>query len=260
MNRTGLGLAVGAGYLLGRTKKLKLAFAVGTLVAGKRMHLSPRAVADLVSQQLLKNPQFKEIGDTLREDLRGVGKAASGAMVERQIDAIADRLHGRTAQVRDQLSGVAPDVPGLSDDEAEDEEPEEESETAEAEADEEPSDEVDEDEESDEADEEPSDEHEDDEEPSDEAEDDETGQDEQDEAPAAAKKTAKKAPAKKTAAKKQPGRKPPAKKAAQSQGRTAGKKTAAKKTTAKKTAAKKATSARGAGRSTRARLPKGGGE
>ncbi|MET8078585.1 DNA primase [Streptomyces sp. NPDC005303] len=243
MNRTGLGLAVGAGYLLGRTKKLKLAFAVGTLVAGKRMHLSPRAVADLVSQQLLKNPQFKEIGDTLRQDLRGVGKAASGAMVERQIDAIADRLHGRTAQVRDQLSDVAPEVPGLSDDEDDesegDEEPEEEQTgTTEAEADEEPEDE--------------------DEEPSDEDEDE--PEDDEDETPAPAKKTAKKAPAKKTAAKKEPGRKPPAKKTAQSQGRTAGKKTAAKKTTAKKTAAKKTTAARGAGRSTRARLPKGGGE
>ncbi|MFF0089757.1 DNA primase [Streptomyces canus] len=239
MNRTGLGLAVGAGYLLGRTKKLKLAFAVGTLVAGKRMHLSPKAVADLVSQQLLKNPQFKEIGDTLREDLRGVGKAASGAMVERQIDAIADRLHGRTAEVRDQLSGVVPEVPGLSEDEDEesegDEEPREE-ETGDTEA---------------EADEEPSDEHEDD-------EADEAG-DEQDEAPAAAKKTAKKAPTKKTA-QKAPGRKPPAKKTAQSQGRTAGKKTAAKKTTAKKAAAKKATAGGGAGRGARARLPKGGGE
>lgn len=181
MNRVGMGLAIGAGYVLGRTKKLKFAFAVGTLVAGKRMHLSPRAVADLVSQQLLKNPQFKEIGDTLREDLRGVGKAASGAMVERQIDAIADRLHGRTAEVRDQLSGVVPEVPGLSEDEDEesegDEEPREE-ETGDTEA---------------EADEEPSDEHEDD-------EADEAG-DEQDEAPAAVKKTAKKAPAKKTAAK-----------------------------------------------------------
>ncbi|MER7561871.1 DNA primase [Streptomyces sp. NPDC097941] len=240
MNRTGLGLAVGAGYLLGRTKKLKLAFAVGTLVAGKRMHLSPKAVADLVSQQLLKNPQFKEIGDTLRQDLRGVGKAASGAMVERQIDAIADRLHGRTAQVRDQLSGVAPDLSEDEDDESErDEEPEEEETgTAEDEADEEPSDE-------DEAD--------------DEADDDEADE-EQEEAPAPAKRTAKKAPAKKSAAKKAPGRTPPAKKTAQSQGGTAGKKTAAKKTTGKKTAAKKATAARGAGRSTRARLPKGGGE
>ncbi|MDH6438719.1 type IV secretory pathway VirB10-like protein [Streptomyces sp. SAI-144] len=232
MNRVGMGLAIGAGYVLGRTKKLKFAFAVGTLVAGKRMHLSPKAVADLVSQQLLKNPQFKEIGDTLREDLRGVGKAASGAMVERQIDAIADRLHGRTAEVRDQLSGVVPEVPGLSEDEESegDEEPREE-ETGDTEA---------------EADEEPSDEREDD-------EADEAG-DEQDEAPAAAKRTARKAPAKKTA-QKAPGRKPPAKKTAQSQGRTAG-----KKTTAKKTAARKATAGGGAGRGARARLPKGGGE
>ncbi len=77
MNRVGLGLAVGAGYLLGRTKKAKLAFAVGSLVAGKKMNLGPRAIADLVNQQLKDNPQFKEIGDQLRQDLRGVGKAAS---------------------------------------------------------------------------------------------------------------------------------------------------------------------------------------
>ncbi|MFF8673624.1 DNA primase [Streptomyces sp. NPDC015242] len=108
MNRMGLGLAIGAGYLLGRTKKLKMAMAVGGLVAGKKLNLSPRMVADLLQEQLKNNPQFKEIGDQLREDLRGVGKAASGAMVERQIDALADRLHGRTAQVRDQLTGAVP--------------------------------------------------------------------------------------------------------------------------------------------------------
>ncbi|WP_405824005.1 DNA primase [Streptomyces sp. NBC_01390] len=119
MNRVGLGLAVGAGYVLGRTKKLKLAFAVGTLVAGKRMQLSPKALADLVSGQLRDNPQFKEIGDQLRVDLRGVGKAASGALVERQVEALANRLHGRTAEVRDQLAGVVPETPGRGrDDEA----------------------------------------------------------------------------------------------------------------------------------------------
>lgn len=115
MNRVALGLAVGAGYVLGRTKKMKMAFAVGTLVAGKKMQLSPRAVADLVNQQLKNNPQFKEIGDQLRTDLRGVGKAASGALVERQISGIADRLHNRTGQLRDQVSGVASkatDLPG----------------------------------------------------------------------------------------------------------------------------------------------------
>ncbi|MFD6174576.1 DNA primase [Streptomyces coeruleorubidus] len=137
MNRVGLGLAVGAGYLLGRTKKLKMAVAVGGLVAGKKMNLSPRMVADVVQQQLRNNPQFKEIGDQLRQDLRGVGKAASGAMVERQIDAFADRLHGRTAQVRDQLSGVVPGGPEGDAEDAEDEEPAAEAEDSGSEDDEE---------------------------------------------------------------------------------------------------------------------------
>ncbi|MGW4439715.1 DNA primase [Streptomyces sp. NPDC004596] len=122
MNRTGLGLAIGAGYLLGRTKKLKMALAVGSLVAGKKLNLGPRGVAELLNQQLRDNPQFKEIGDQLRQDLRGVGKAATGAMAERQMSALADRLHGRTSAVRDQLSGV---VPGGKSESEEPEEPEE---------------------------------------------------------------------------------------------------------------------------------------
>lgn len=128
MNRMALGLAVGAGYVLGRTKKMKLAVALGSLAAGKRMQLGPRAIAELVNKQLVENPQLKEIGDEIRQDLRGVGKAASGALVERQMTALADRLHGRTEQVRDQVAGVVPDVPGLDPDvpglDQEDEEPE----------------------------------------------------------------------------------------------------------------------------------------
>jgi len=94
---------------------MKLAIAVGTMVAGKRMNLSPRALAEMVTTQLENNPQFKEIGDQLREDLRGVGKAASGALVERQIEGLAGRLHSRTQGVRDQISGVAPDVDDVRD-------------------------------------------------------------------------------------------------------------------------------------------------
>ncbi|MGW1601590.1 DNA primase [Streptomyces eurythermus] len=122
MNRTALGLAVGAGYLLGRTKKLKMALAVGSLVAGKKLNLSPKMLADVVNQQLKNNPQFQEIGDQLRQDLRGVGKAATGAMVERRMSSLADRLHSRTDQVRDQLSGAVPGGPGEEAAEAEEEE------------------------------------------------------------------------------------------------------------------------------------------
>ncbi|MFF7765654.1 histone H1-like repetitive region-containing protein [Streptomyces massasporeus] len=250
MNRVGLGLAIGAGYLLGRTKKLKMAAAVGGLVAGKKLNLSPRMVADLVQQQLRNNPQFKEIGDQLRQDLRGVGKAASGAMVERQIDALADRLHGRTAKVRDQLAGV---VPGQEDDaedaeyeDAEDEEPEEDEEL--------------------EASDEEEEEEEEEEEP--EASDEEEEEEEEDEEPEAKKAPAKKASAKKAPAKKAPAKKAPAKKAAAKKApakKAPAKKAPAKKTAGRKAAAKKTTPAKKAtsgsrGGSARSRLPKGGGE
>ncbi|WP_458246441.1 DNA primase [Streptomyces sp. MAI_2237] len=239
MNRVGLGLAVGAGYVLGRTKKMKMAFALGGLVAGKRLHLSPRMLADVLSQQLQNNPQFKEIGDQLREDMRGVGKAASGAMVERQMSALADRLHGRTAQVRDQLSGVAGKATGGLDSDEEDEDAGRED-TEE----EEPREEHEE--EPEEGEEEPRDEH-DDEEP--EAEEEESSDSDEDRAPVrrTAKKAAKKAPAKKTAAKKAPAKKTAAK-------RTSGGQAPAKK------AAKKTAAAGGGTRGARSRRPKGGGE
>ncbi|MFC8195440.1 DNA primase [Streptomyces sp. NPDC057298] len=241
MNRLGLGLAVGAGYVLGRTKKMKLAFAVGTMVAGKRMQLSPRALADLVSQQLQNNPQFKEIGDQLRQDLRGVGKAASGALVERQITGLADRLHGRTSQVQDQLAGVVPDavpdVPGAR--------------KKKRRQDEEPEDEYDEDEYEDEPDDDSDDaprnrDDADDEEEADRGSADDGSDDESDDEAEERPRPRKRAPAKKTAKKaaekRSPAKEAPAKK-------TAAK--AAKKAPAKKTAAR---------RTTRARTTRGGGD
>ncbi|WP_433544923.1 DNA primase [Streptomyces sp. CA-294286] len=129
-NRLGLGLAVGAGYLLGRTKKLKFAFAVGTFVAGKKLQLSPKALMDLASSQLQNNPQFKELGDQLREDMRGAGKAATGAIINRQLSGLADKLHDRTLSVQDKAAGVVPDITSMKDqkDRDQDEEPEEEEE------------------------------------------------------------------------------------------------------------------------------------
>ncbi|MGV9619290.1 DNA primase [Streptomyces tendae] len=242
MNRVGLGLAIGAGYLLGRTKKLKMAVAVGTMVAGKKMNLTPKGIAELVSGQLQNNPQFKEIGDQLRTDLRGVGKAASGAMVERQIEALADRLHGRTAEVRDQLSGVASRAPGVGSDDSRDSRDSEASEDSEYE---EATGEREEPEEYQDA-EEP--EQTVDQEEPDEQEEPEKRRAPRRERPAKkaapeARKTARKAPAKKTAAK------APAKKAA-----------AKRAQPAKKAAGKKTAGARSAARGAAGRQSKGGGE
>ncbi|MBZ6084731.1 DNA primase [Streptomyces olivaceus] len=232
MNRVGMGLAVGAGYLLGRTRKLKLAVAVGTMVAGKKLNLTPKGIAELVSGQLQNNPQFKEIGDQLRTDLRGVGKAASGAMVERQIGALADRLHGRTAEVRDQLSGAVPKAPGVgSRDSGDSEDPEEYAEQ---------------DDERDERDE--RDGRDADDEPDGRAGRERDGRQPAGKTAPAARKAAKKAPAKKAPARKTAA-KAPAKKAAVKRAQPA------KKATGKKTAGARS-AARGAG----TRQSKGGGE
>lgn len=66
-----------------------------------------------------------------------VGRAASGAMAERRTDSLADRLHGRTAQVRDRLAGVVPDASDLGYEGFEDDEPEEDAEPEEEETEEE---------------------------------------------------------------------------------------------------------------------------
>ncbi|WP_172382665.1 DNA primase [Streptomyces sp. MNP-20] len=108
MNRLAVGLGVGAGYLLGRTKKAKLAFAVGTMVAGRRLKLNPASLARAVTDQLENNPQFKEIGGQLKDDLRGVGKAATGSLLDRRLESFADRLHDRTLDVRDRMAGAVP--------------------------------------------------------------------------------------------------------------------------------------------------------
>ncbi|MGW0550979.1 DNA primase [Streptomyces altiplanensis] len=210
-NRLAMGLAVGAGYFLGRTKKAKLAFGIGTMVMGKKLQLSPRALAEFASSQLQNNPQFKEIGDQLREDLRGVGKAATGALVTRQINAVADRLHDRRLDVQDRLAGVVPDdIPDPRDEDEDEDEDEDDSE-----------------------DEDREEEPEERDEPRQRSEPDGERRERRRKAPARkAPAAVKKTAAKKTAAKK-----------------TAAKKTAAKKTAAKKTAAKKTTAAPKGGRS-----------
>ena len=205
-----IALAVAGGYLLGRTKKLRLAVTLAGMMAGKRLATN----RDLLSQgtKLLEgNPQLKQLQGQLAGRLVDVAKEA--AMV-----AAAGRVESLTRSLQDKGKRSAEDQP--EDEEPELEEPEDETE-------EEPEDEADEEPE-DEADEEPEDEEEPEEEP-------------------APRRLVRKAPAKKTAAKTAPAKKAPAKKTAAK--KTAAKKMAAKKMAAKKTAAKKTAASRSSGAS-----------
>lgn len=122
-NRMALALAVGGGYVLGRTRKAKLALGLGGLVLGRRLTLGPQGLARLVGERLLGSPQLQEAGDRFRQDLRGVGRAAADAVVTRQLDGLADRLHDRTLDVHDRLSArIGQDGAAAADDRGDGEE------------------------------------------------------------------------------------------------------------------------------------------
>ncbi|MEV8531771.1 DNA primase [Streptomyces sp. NPDC051211] len=101
-----MGLALSAGYVLGRTKKAKLAFGLTTLVLGRKLALNGASVVSFLGSRLGDNPQVKEMREQLRTDLRGVGSAAADALVDRRLEAVADRLHERTLGVQDRLAGL----------------------------------------------------------------------------------------------------------------------------------------------------------
>lgn len=95
-NRMAVGLAVSAGYALGRTKKARPAFGLTTLVLGRKPAPDAAAVASFPGGRLGDNPQLKDIREQLRTDWRGVGSAAVSAVVDRGLEAVADRLHDQT--------------------------------------------------------------------------------------------------------------------------------------------------------------------
>jgi hypothetical protein len=126
---------VTAGYLLGRTRKLKLAFMVGSLLANRK----------LVSGQVDKLTDAAGVGP-LGEQLVSAGRKAAIGAVSSRIDSFSDKLSERT----DALNGVASDEDEEEDEDEEDDEGEEpedeydEEDPAEDEEEEEPEDEYEE--------------------------------------------------------------------------------------------------------------------
>ncbi len=101
-------LAIGAGYLLGRRRKMRLAAmlaagaATGGLgsLGGKALQ---RGIKMLGSTEALGKfaPQLGELADTVRGDLIDAGKAAATAAVSNRIESLTDSLHERAEVVRD---------------------------------------------------------------------------------------------------------------------------------------------------------------
>jgi hypothetical protein len=114
---------VTAGYLLGRTKKLKLALIVGSAIANRK----------LLSGQVDKLSDAAGVGP-LGQQLVSAGRKAAIGAVSSRIDAFSDKLAERT----DALGGSASDEDEEEDEEEESEDEDEYEEPAEDEEEEEP--------------------------------------------------------------------------------------------------------------------------
>jgi hypothetical protein len=100
-------LAIGAGYLLGRKRKMRmttmLAAAAATGGGGGLAGIAlRRGMKMLGSTEMLAKfaPQLGELADTVRGDLVDAGKAAATAAVSSRISSMTDSLHERAELVR----------------------------------------------------------------------------------------------------------------------------------------------------------------
>ncbi|WP_335979092.1 hypothetical protein [Streptomyces sp. CA2R106] len=117
MTNAKIGTALVGGYLLGRTKKARLAIGLGTFLVGRKFRLDP----DALRQTLMKSPVLGELGGQAREQVvQATATAAKDALAKR-VTGLADSLHERTASLRSGASGED-DAEDRAEDRDEDEE------------------------------------------------------------------------------------------------------------------------------------------
>ncbi|MEU6093435.1 ABC transporter substrate-binding protein [Streptomyces sp. NPDC047079] len=99
MKNAKLGAAVLAGYLLGRTKKAKLALSLGAMVAGSRV--KPGQLGKLLED----SPLLGNVSEQVRTELAGASKTAATTLLSAKAENLADALHERTAGLRERPRG-----------------------------------------------------------------------------------------------------------------------------------------------------------
>src|ERR1700716_2113466 len=97
MNTTGkVAAAIASGYLLGRTKKLKLAITVGGLLAGKRIATDPRGIAQQLTTLVEQNPELAKLSDQVRGKLVAARREPAVPPASNRLNRVSDSIRNRT--------------------------------------------------------------------------------------------------------------------------------------------------------------------
>ncbi|GGV05423.1 hypothetical protein GCM10010275_51240 [Streptomyces litmocidini] len=129
-----IGAALVGGYLLGRTRKARLALGFGLFLAGRRLDLDPRRVG----RALASSPLVGDLNDQVRKELVEATKSAAAEALAQRAAGLADSLSRRTRALggsgddlgdeRDEQDEEASE--GEQDEEASEDEPDEQEERA----------------------------------------------------------------------------------------------------------------------------------
>ena len=90
-----LALAVIGGYLLGRTKKMKLAIMFGAALAGKKISTDPAQLLGQASKLIQASPELQKLDSAVRGRLLEAGKDAALAVASSRMEALTDNLVNR---------------------------------------------------------------------------------------------------------------------------------------------------------------------
>lgn len=95
MNNAKIGAAIAGGYVLGRTKKAKLALGLAMALAGSRIKPGQ------LGKSLARSPLLSNVNKQVRGELASAGKAAATTVLNAKAEHLADALHRRTLSLRE---------------------------------------------------------------------------------------------------------------------------------------------------------------
>ena len=99
VNGAKVALAVGAGYFLGRTRKMRFALMLAAAGLTGKFPTTPTALAAQGLKSLGATADVSQLSQQLRGEVLNAAKAAALAAATKQVDSLNDRLQGVTSAV-----------------------------------------------------------------------------------------------------------------------------------------------------------------
>lgn len=95
-----IALAVGIGYVLGRTRKMKLAITVGGMLVGRRLPTDPKELLARGGKLIEASPALSKLTGEARQNMMDVVRSAAVSAASNKIESMGENLSRRAENLR----------------------------------------------------------------------------------------------------------------------------------------------------------------